>query len=79
MTLSPEISLAFLLAFTSTILGLVWKMSALVSNLQRISDDLHELTGNVTRYMEETRRDIWALKEKQSVMETRIGPWQGPR
>jgi hypothetical protein len=69
MTLSPEISLAFLLAFTSTILGLVWKMSALVSNLQRISDDLHELAGNVNKYMDETRGNIFDLRQRTAVLE----------
>lgn len=70
MTLSPEISLAFLLAFTSTILGLVWKMSALVSNLQRISDDLHELTTNVTRQMDETRTKLYDLDKRASILES---------
>lgn len=69
MTLSPEISLAFLLAFTSTILGLVWKMSALVSNLQRISDDLHELTGNSTRHMDDTRNKLFELDRRTTVLE----------
>lgn len=70
MQVSSEITFAVLVTWAVAILSLVWRISALVSNLQRISDDLHELTSQVTKHMDETRGAIQNLKERTLVLES---------
>jgi hypothetical protein len=76
MRFSPEISLGVLATWTLLILGFVWRMSAMVANLQRIGDNLHELTEQVTEHMGETRKALHGLEMRVTLLEgeRRWGP-----
>ena len=69
MHVSPELTIGVLVMWGILVITMVWRMSALVSNLGQISEDLHELTAQFVRHMDSTRIQVQDLDKRVGILE----------